>query len=209
MSGQRSHPQGHRTTFSHRIWQQVFHFFLQFSWTTAKGKLCDGTNTADGRNGTNWKREGGRSLDLPFLALFTVHARGAVAAARWRRRSPGRSRKQSGERNKLSRSIDCSALCLLCLLPFRSLVARSSRGSLLYKSYGFSVKLSCFWRSPSSLSLSLEQSPIYTTATASERASDSAQFSGFYAPEPSKEASVAASDDATAATASERAMKKF
>ena len=53
----------------------------QFSWTTAKGKLCDGTNTADGRNGTNWKREGGRSLDLPFLALFTVHARGAVAAA--------------------------------------------------------------------------------------------------------------------------------
>ena len=138
--------------------------------------------TGRGREGAHWT-----SLSSPFLRF--------THAARWRRRrrrSPGRSRKQSGERNKLSRSIDCSALCLLCLLPFRSLVARSSRGSLLYKSYGFSVKLSCFWRSPSSLSLSLEQSPIYTTATASERASDSAQFSGFYAPEPSKEASVVA-----------------
>ena len=52
----------------------------QFSWTTAKGKLCDGTNTADGRNGTNWKREGAHwtSLSSPFLRF--------THAARWWRR---------------------------------------------------------------------------------------------------------------------------
>lgn len=47
-----------------------------------------------------------------------------------------------------------------------------------------------------------EQSPIYTAATT---ASDSAQFSGFYAPEPSKEPPAVVA----APSASERAMKKF
>ena len=68
----------------HRCSQQVFHFVPPFSWRTGKGKLCDGTNTADERNGTNWEKGLARSrspLDLPFLALFTVHARGAAAAA--------------------------------------------------------------------------------------------------------------------------------
>ena len=110
-----------------RFWRQVFQFsLLQFSWTTRKGELCDGTNTVDARNGTN-RKKGERApsrppLDLPFFALFTVDARGGAA---------DRSGKESRERNKLSRSIDCPpSLCALSLSCCSSGVGRA-RDSLL------------------------------------------------------------------------------
>ena len=63
-------------------------------------------------------------LDLPFLAFFTVYARGGAAAAA-SAASEDRNRKESGERNKLSRSIDCSVLFRpFALSLLHSLVAR-------------------------------------------------------------------------------------
>ena len=109
-------PQGHKTTFSHRIWQQVFHFFLQFSWTTAKGKLCDGTNTADGRNGTNWKREGASERDCPHWTSLSSPFLRFTHAARWRRRRRRRHRR-AGAGSSRENEINCLALstALLCV----------------------------------------------------------------------------------------------
>ena len=113
-----------------------------------------------------------------FLALFTVDARGGAA---------DRSGKESRERNKLSRSIDCPPSLSV---PFPSLVARVEWGERGTRSLGQKLRilsetfLGFGGRARELAVAAFEQSPIYTAATT---ASDSAQFSGFYAPEPSKE----------------------
>lgn len=95
-------------------------------------------------------------------------------------------------------------------VPFPSLVARVEWGERGTRSLGQKLRilsgtfLGFGGRARELAVVAFEQSPIYTTATTT---SDSAQFSGFYAPEPSKEPPAAAV--VAAPSASERAMKKF
>ena len=93
-------------------------------------------------------------------------------------------------------------------VPFPSLVARVEWGERGTRSLGQKLRilsgtfLGFGGRARELAVAAFEQSPIYTAATT---ASDSAQFSGFYAPEPSKEPPAVVA----APSASERAMKKF
>ena len=146
-----------------------------------------------GRRGNARAPSAGPSLpSSPFLRSTHAAARPIEA---------GRSREN--EINCLAQSTALSLSLSLCPFPLLLLewsgASEGGTRSLGQKLRILSETFLGFGGRARELALvAFEQSPIYTTATT---ASDSAQFSGFYAPEPSKEP--------PAASASERAMKKF
>ena len=93
-------------------------------------------------------------------------------------------RSRENEINCLAQSTALS--CSLCPSTLVARVERASDSLFGTKVTDSQRNFSGFWapRARELAVVAFEQSPIYTTATT---ASDSAQFSGFYAPEPSKE----------------------
>ena len=149
---------------------------------------------------------GVRYVHVPFLPLCSPRslARTLLSSPFLRfTHAARRRRKELGERNKLSRSIDCS-LTLSSLCPFLALLLLDSRVSFGQK-LRVSVKLSCFFCR--SLSLLLSSNPQFTPQQPRAIVPNSPAF--MPQSHRKRRAGVATRRDGDDNDDDERAMKKF